>query len=57
MGDEFTWYDTRLSPSPSYLHFNDAIGKSLVPYDELKRCPDEVSIVEFDTGSIRSIVP
>ena len=57
IGDELIRCDSGLDSASSYLRFNDTICQALVADDELKGCPNQVGIVEFNTSSIGSIVP
>jgi hypothetical protein len=57
VGDQITWGYARLGSTPSNFYLYDAVGKTLIAYDDLEGDPDQISVVEFYACAIRTIIP
>jgi hypothetical protein len=49
--------DASLEAGSPHFDFDDPIGQPFIANDELKRRSNQVGVVEFDAGSLCSVVP
>ena len=57
MLDKFRGGDARLDAGASDFYLDDAVCEAFVSDDDLEWSANEVGIIEFDAGSIVTIIP
>ena len=57
MLNEFSRSHSRFDTGAPDFYFDDTVGKTFVPDDDLEWSADEVGIIEFNAGPIITIIP